>query len=210
MHVSNEFDESGERLALFAVAMDVTDQTRREQALEQARKNAIGMAAEAQKLANTDSLTGLANRRASIDWLGSLVRASDEEEDPLALLMFDIDHFKRINDCFGHQTGDEVLKRVASIARSQVRVEDMVGRIGGEEFVCVLSGLTVPEARALAERMCRAIAVHSADDGLPQATISIGLAVLRAGDTPEDLLARADAALYEAKEAGRNQVRRAA
>jgi len=210
IHVSNEFDEAGERTALFAVAMDVTAQVRREEALEQARKNAIRLAAESQKLANTDPLTGLANRRASLDWLGSLVRVSDEDEDPLALLMFDVDHFKRINDCFGHQTGDEVLKRVAEIARSQVRAEDMVGRIGGEEFVCILSGPTVPEARALAERLCRAIAAQSADDGLPRATISIGLALLRDGDTPEDLLARADAALYEAKDAGRNQVRRAA
>ncbi|HEY6815191.1 MAG TPA: diguanylate cyclase [Croceibacterium sp.] len=210
IHVSNEFDEAGERTALFAVAMDVTEQARREQALDQARKHAIGLAAEAQKLANTDPLTGIANRRATLDWLASLVRASDEDEDPLALLMFDIDHFKSINDCFGHQTGDEVLKRVAAIARAQVRTEDMVGRIGGEEFVCILSGLSVVDARSLAERLCRAIASESGTDILPRATISVGLALLRNGDTPEGLLARADAALYEAKDGGRNQVRRAA
>jgi len=210
IHVSNEFDETGERTAVFAVAMDVTEQVCRELALDEARKRAIGMAAEAQKLANTDPLTGLANRRATLDWLGSLASVSDEDQDTLALLMFDIDHFKRINDCFGHQTGDEVLKRVAAIARAQVRAEDLVGRIGGEEFVCILSGLTFSRARALAERLCRAIADESGDDRLPQATISIGLAQFRAGDTPEDLLARADAALYEAKDGGRNQVRRAA
>lgn len=210
VNVSNEFDEAGERTALFAVAMDVTEQVQRERALDEARKHAIGLAAEAQKLANTDALTGLANRRATLDWLASLVRVSDEDEDPLALLMFDIDHFKSINDCFGHQTGDEVLKRVAAIARAQVRAEDMVGRIGGEEFVCILSGVSQVEARALAERMCRSIATQSGNDLLPRATISVGLALLRNGDTPEGLLARADAALYEAKDGGRNQVRRAA
>ena len=207
IHVSNEFGVDGERTALFAVAMDVTDQVERERALDQARKRAIALAAEAQKLAKTDPLTDLANRRATIDWLQSLAGASDEDEDPLAVLMFDIDHFKRINDCFGHQTGDEVLKRVASIARAQVRAEDLVGRIGGEEFVCIMSGLSEVEARGLAERLCRAIADGTESGGLPKATISVGLAHFRNADTAADLLGRADAALYEAKEAGRNQVR---
>ena len=210
MVVINEFDEAGERVALFGVAMDVTEQVQRESALDQARARAIGLAAEAQKLAMTDPLTGLANRRATLDWLGSLVAASDEEEDPLAVLMFDVDHFKRINDCFGHQTGDEVLRRVADLARAQLRAEDVVGRIGGEEFVCIVSGLSELETRSLAERLCRAIATGSADGVLPQTTISVGLARLRNGDTPEELLARADAALYAAKDGGRNQVRLAA
>jgi diguanylate cyclase (GGDEF)-like protein/PAS domain S-box-containing protein len=210
MVVMNEFDESDERVALFGVAMDVTEQVLREQALDQARARAIGLAAEAQKLAMTDPLTGLANRRATLDWLANLVMASDEDEDPLAVLMFDVDHFKRINDCFGHQTGDEVLKRVATLARAQLRTEDLVGRIGGEEFICIVSGLSDLETRSLAERLCRAIATGSAADNLPQTTISIGLARFRNGDKAEDLLARADSALYEAKDGGRNQVRLAA
>jgi diguanylate cyclase (GGDEF)-like protein/PAS domain S-box-containing protein len=210
MVVTNEFGANGTRVALFGVAMDVTEQVRREEALDQARARAIGLAAEAQKLAMTDPLTGLANRRATLDWLASLVGVSDEGEDPLAVLMFDVDHFKRINDCFGHQTGDEVLKCVAELARAQLRAEDVVGRIGGEEFVCIVSGLSELETRSLAERLCRAIATGSAAGNLPQATISIGLARFRNGDTAEDLLARADAALYEAKDGGRNQVRQAA
>jgi diguanylate cyclase (GGDEF)-like protein/PAS domain S-box-containing protein len=210
IHVSNEFGEDGERAALFAVAMDVTEQVEREQALDHARKRAIGLAAEAQKLANTDPLTELANRRATLDWLQSLAGVSGEAEDPLAVLLFDIDHFKRINDCFGHQTGDEVLKRVASIAYAQIRTEDLVGRIGGEEFVCIVSGLSDDQARGLAERLCRAIADGTESGGLPKATISVGLAHFRNGDTAAELLARADVALYEAKEAGRNQVRLAA
>ncbi len=210
MVVANEFDDNGERVAVFGVAMDVTEQVRREEALDLARARAIGLAAEAQKLAMTDPLTGIANRRASLDWLGSLVGASDEDEDPLAVLMFDVDHFKQINDCFGHQTGDEVLKRVAGLARAQLRTEDLVGRIGGEEFICIVSGLSDLATRRLADRLCRAIATGSADGNLPKTTISIGLARFRNGDTPEGLLARADAALYEAKDGGRNQVRLAA
>ena len=210
MNVFNEFNPNGERIALFAVAMDVTEQVRREDALKQARHQAIEQAAEAQKLAKTDPLTGLANRRATIAWLESMMTCSLEIDEPLAVLMFDIDHFKRINDTYGHQTGDQVLCKIAEISRVHIRAEDLVGRIGGEEFVCLLSGAGGREARALAERLCRAIAQGTERAGGPQATISIGLALLRAGDTVETLLRRADAALYQAKENGRNQVRRAA
>lgn len=210
IHVTNEFDDNGERSALFAVAIDVTDQVQREEALHRARQRAIGLAAEAQKLANTDQLTGLANRRCTLDWLERLVRASAEVDEPLATLIFDIDHFKLVNDTRGHQTGDEVLRRVAALARRELRTEDLVGRIGGEEFACILPGVSAAEARSLAERLCRAIAEGSGSGGLPRATISVGMAVYRKGDTPERLLARADAALYEAKQAGRNQVKRAA
>lgn len=210
MNVFNEFDAGGRRVALFAVAMDVTEQVLREQALKRAREQAIEKAVEAQKLANTDQLTGLANRRATLVWLENLLGASGEIDEPLALLMFDIDHFKLVNDNHGHLAGDEVLRNVAAIARAQIRAEDLVGRIGGEEFVCILSGLTDEIARGLADRLCCAIAGKSGGDGVPPVTISVGLASYRPGDTTETLFARADAALYEAKQGGRNQVRRAA
>jgi diguanylate cyclase (GGDEF)-like protein len=210
MNVFNEFDADGTRVALFAVAMDVTEQVRREEALKHAREQAIEQAAEAQRLAKTDPLTGLANRRATLGWLESMMTCSLEIDEPLAVLMFDIDHFKRINDTFGHQVGDEVLFEVAEIARSQIRAEDLVGRIGGEEFVCILSGVGRREAGALAQRLCRAIERGTQRAQCPAATISVGLAHLRKGDTVETLMCRADAALYEAKENGRNQVRRAA
>jgi diguanylate cyclase (GGDEF)-like protein len=210
MNVFNEFDGAGKRVALFAVGMDVTEQVRREEALKRAREQAIEQAAEAQKLAKTDPLTGLANRRATFDWLESLLVPSLEIGEPLAVLMFDIDHFKRINDTYGHQTGDDVLRKVAEIARAHIRAEDLVGRIGGEEFVCLLSGSGGREARALAERLCRAIAEGTRAANGPEVTISIGLALLRKGDTVARLMNRADAELYEAKQGGRNQVRRAA
>jgi diguanylate cyclase (GGDEF)-like protein len=210
MNVFNEFDADGVRVALFAVAMDVTEQVRREEALREARERAIEQAAEAQRLAKTDPLTGLSNRRATFAWLQSMMISSIELEEPLAVLMFDIDHFKRINDTFGHGVGDEVLCKVSEIARREIKAEDLVGRIGGEEFVCILSGMSGNEARALAERLCSAIAAGTESALCPAVTISVGLAVLRADDSLETLMCRADAALYEAKENGRNQVRRAA
>jgi diguanylate cyclase (GGDEF)-like protein len=207
--INNEFD-NGERVALFAVAMDVTEQVRREQALEAARSRAVLLAAEAQKLAMTDSLTGLANRRCVLDWLDRLTRACAEEELSLALVMFDIDHFKSINDCFGHPTGDAVLQRVAQIARQQVRGDDVIGRIGGEEFLWLLPDIGTSGARQRAEQLRAAIEHGTARGELPQATVSLGLAQFRPGDSADRLLARADAALYQAKQGGRNKVSRAA
>jgi diguanylate cyclase (GGDEF)-like protein len=207
---TNEFDAEGQRTALFAVAMDVTEEVRRQGALELARERAVALAAEAQKLAMTDALTGLANRRCALDELNRLVRASKRTGRSLALVTFDIDHFKAINDCFGHPTGDAVLVRVAEIARQQVRGGDIVGRVGGEEFVWILPGVGPAGARELAERLRVAIQHGSAHGDLPKVTISIGLAQVRPDDTADKLLARADAALYVAKEGGRNKVHLAA
>ena len=157
-----------------------------------------------------DPLTKIYNRKSFDEGLLRATAEADEHKSPLCLMLVDIDHFKRFNDDYGHQTGDEVLCKIAEIARGQIRAEDLVGRVGGEEFVCILSGVGGREARALAERVCRAIAQGTERASCPKATISVGLALLRAGDSVETLLRRADAALYEAKENGRNQVRRAA
>lgn len=209
LNAFNEF-EDGRRVAIFAVAIEVTEERRREEALVAARLEAIERAAVAQRLANTDPLTGLANRRSTFDWLDRLLVGCSEAGEPLSVLMFDIDRFKRINDTLGHQIGDEVLCRVAELARRELRAEDLLGRIGGEEFICLLPGITAPVAAILAERLRRAVANGTGSDNLPVATISIGVAVYRSGDTAHDMIARADAALYGAKEAGRNQVREAA
>jgi diguanylate cyclase (GGDEF)-like protein len=209
LNAFNEFAE-GRRVAIFAVAMDVSEERRRERALVAARMEAIERAAVAQRLANTDSLTGLANRRSTFDWLDRLVAGCGEAGEPLSVLMFDIDRFKRINDSLGHQMGDEVLCRIAELARRELRAEDLLGRIGGEEFICLLPGITASVAAILAERLRRAVANGTGSDDMPQVTISIGVAAYRSGDTPHDMVARADMALYGAKEAGRNQVREAA
>jgi diguanylate cyclase (GGDEF)-like protein len=209
LNAFNEF-EDGRRVAIFAVAIEVTEERRRERALVAARMEAIEQAAVAQRLANTDPLTGLSNRRATFDWLERLLAGCGEAGEPLSVLMFDIDRFKRINDTFGHQIGDAVLCKVAELARAELRAEDLLGRIGGEEFICLLPGITAPVAAILAERLRRAVAHGTGHGAHPQATISIGVAAYRPGDTAHGMIARADMALYGAKEAGRNRVREAA
>jgi len=210
MVVSNEFDENGKRIAVFGVTLDVTEQVHRERALTVARQHALDLAAEARKLALTDALTGLPNRRCIFERLERLAQVSPEQGQPLAVVLFDLDHFKRVNDQFGHQMGDAVLKRVAELARRQVRDGDLIGRIGGEEFVWMVSGVDAAQARDLAERLRQTIERESGQGGLPRVTVSLGMALLRKGDTPEQLIARADEALYRAKESGRNCVQRAA
>ena len=210
MSVRNEFDEQDQRTAAFGVAMDVTGQIRREEALDLARGRAVRLAAEAQKMANTDALTDLPNRRCTLARLATMRDDAQHAGRPLAAIMFDIDHFKRVNDDFGHQAGDDVLVKVASIANAQRRSGDLVGRIGGEEFVWLAANVSPDEARRLAERLRGAIEKGTRNSRFPQVTVSIGLTMLQPGDSDQTLLARADAALYEAKQGGRNMVRRAA
>ena len=208
--VLNEFDDVGRRVAVFGVAMDVTEQIRREEALDLARGRAVRLAAEAQKLANTDALTSLPNRRCTFGRLDNMVDVAAKRGGALTAIIFDVDFFKRVNDHYGHQTGDEVLVCVAELARRQARGGDLVGRIGGEEFVWLLPGLADEAAAKLAERLRESVQNGTEAAALPAVTISIGIAHFRKGDTSESLLARADAALYDAKEGGRNCVMLAA
>lgn len=206
----NEFGSDDRRQAIFAVAMDVTEQVRREEALDLARGRAVQLAAEAQKIANTDALTGLPNRRCTFERLEAMLSNAVRKKIALAVVMFDIDHFKRINDTFGHQTGDEVIVGVSDIARKLTRQGDLVGRIGGEEFVWLLPHVPADVARQQAERLRQGVEDGTKSAPIPEVTISAGFAMFRPGDTAESLLARADEALYEAKEGGRNLVRRVA
>ncbi|MGX7895789.1 diguanylate cyclase [Tsuneonella sp. HG222] len=209
MNAFNEF--SGDRRsAIFAVAMDVTDQRIRERSLDRERADALRLATEAQRLANTDVLTGMANRRCALATLDKMLLQARREGTPLSLVMFDIDHFKQVNDRHGHGVGDEVLVRVARIAQAMVRADDLVGRLGGEEFVWLLPGIAEAGAARLAERLRQAIAGNTGRSGLPPVTVSVGLACRRSDESASDLLVRADKALYFAKDDGRNRVRKAA
>ncbi|WP_054530358.1 sensor domain-containing diguanylate cyclase [Erythrobacter sp. SG61-1L] len=210
MYATNQFTDDGELACMFGVVMDVTEHYQRQEALDKERTRAMRLAAEAQYLAHTDPLTGLANRRRTITQLQKCIRRSEQDGRPTALILFDIDHFKRVNDTSGHQTGDDVLVRIADIARAQARASDLIGRMGGEEFVWLLPGAGLDEAQAAAERLRHAIEQESAEGGLPRVTASIGYALWREGDDANSLLARVDAALYEAKDAGRNKVQQAA
>ena len=164
------------------------------------------------ELAVTDQLTGLHNRRYMESQLDALVRrAVVGGGDPVALLVIDIDHFKLVNDSFGHGVGDEVLREFAVRLASNVRAIDLAVRFGGEEFVVVMPDTELAYAHRIAERIRRQVAGSPfrvmAGEELLTVTISIGVAAsLGEGDTPETLIRRADEAMYEAKDRGRNRV----
>ena len=155
--------------------------------------------------ATTDALTGLANRAAIVERLNTMLATGKIGTG--SVLLLDIDHFKRVNDALGHAAGDEVLRRVSKIISASVREIDVAGRIGGEEFLVVMVGATRDIALTVGERLRLAVSLSGLrhNDGDP-ITVSIGAASASAGDTADTLLARADLALYEAKNAGRNRL----
>lgn len=193
-----------------AVIRDITDEVKRERELEVSCARAEDEADRVRELAETDALTGLANRRRVMAELDHQVIDMRETGRSLMLVMFDIDHFKKVNDTYGHAQGDAVLKRVARIARLQAREGDLVGRIGGEEFVWIIPDATGAGIVSMSERLRAAIARGSGTTNTPPITISAGYTELRPEDTSLSLFDRADKALYEAKDQGRNQVRMAA
>ncbi len=193
-----------------AVIRDNTDQVQRERELATKHAEAINEARQARELAETDPLTGLANRRRVMRELDRIVMNARVTQMPLVLVMFDIDHFKRVNDLHGHPSGDKVLRRVARLADGQSRRGDLVGRVGGEEFVWIIPGASDGMARVMIERLRQIIASDSSVAPVPNVTVSLGYACIQAGDTALSLFARADGALYDAKDAGRNRVRMAA
>lgn len=159
---------------------------------------------EVARMADTDSLTGLANRRSLTKSLAREVARSERTGEPLSLAVLDIDHFKRINDTFGHLAGDEVLRTVAQAMAAHVRDVDIVARYGGEEFAVVLPNCSSEGALTVVERVRAAIA--SSTD-LTKVTASAGVAtVAGSGSDGEALMAAADEALYEAKRSGRDKV----
>lgn len=154
----------------------------------------------------TDPLTGLANRRALDDFASRVVAMHALTRKPSCLLMIDLDHFKAVNDAHGHQAGDERLKSVAaSLSRVFMRRCDFVCRFGGDEFVVILHETDIEAARTLAERLLDSVLAHPISDDAPPIGISIGIAELSIEDSVEGWIARADEALYAAKNGGRGQ-----
>ncbi|CAN5164669.1 hypothetical protein BH11PSE9_BH11PSE9_15600 [soil metagenome] len=158
-----------------------------------------------------DHLTGLANRRALYDAAELELQRWRRAPRPLSLVMFDADHFKRINDVHGHATGDAVLRHLAAGMSATFRAIDVVARLGGEEFVVLLPGTSVEGAEAVAQRLCESLAAHAVEvGGVPiHCTVSAGVATMEEGVADVDeLIQRADAAMYAAKANGRNRVER--
>jgi diguanylate cyclase (GGDEF)-like protein len=157
------------------------------------------------RLAATDPLTGIANRRQYNNYLHKWVADSQRHQEPLSLLMMDIDHFKKINDDHGHDTGDKILAEFAKLADSLIRDADLLARWGGEEFAALLPHTDSDAAHRLGERIRTAVESHDFPE-IHQVTVSIGIATLEPDEDGESLTERADKSLYQAKKMGRNQV----
>lgn len=168
--------------------------------------------ADLERLANTDELTSIYNRRQFLQRAQEEIARGQRWHRPLSLAMLDLDYFKRINDRYGHGFGDDVLRRFASCIQFNVRMEDVCGRLGGEEFAILLPDTDRYNASLIMERLRKAVADITLDSPLGgeavHFTVSIGISELYPGEeTPTPLIARADAALYLAKQEGRNCVR---
>lgn len=188
--ISPVCDERGQVTHYVSVSKDISERVSKEQALLDA--------------ATRDPLTGLHNRRSGEKILAEAQADARKHGRPLSLLVCDIDHFKRVNDRFGHPAGDRVLRDVACMLRLAVRSRDAVIRWGGEEFVIVLDSCTEARAAELAERIRGRVEAHR-DAEVGALTLSMGLATLLGGETVQQLVGRADAALYDAKRGGRNR-----
>ena len=159
------------------------------------------------ELSNTDDLTKVANRRYIMEVMEFEVGRSHRYKTPLCAALLDIDHFKSINDTYGHHVGDDVLKHVAKLYQEGMRKMDMVGRYGGEEFVLVLPHTHISAAKQVLERLRKTTEAQVFENMLDrQVTVSIGLAELSDSEAMDDFLKRADDVLYEAKRSGRNRI----
>lgn len=156
-------------------------------------------------LATTDTLTGASNRGEFSRRFAEEIERAHRHRTPLGLVMFDLDHFKHINDSHGHDVGDAVLRGVMEVVRWNVRVGDVIGRWGGEEFMLLLPGLDLRDARGVAERLRAGIAAHRFEP-VERVTASFGVVVLEHAEGFDALVKRVDVALYRAKSAGRNRV----
>lgn len=165
----------------------------------------IAVKYELEKLMLTDPLTNVGNRRYLTQFLDAEVLRAERYARPLTVAFFDLDHFKSVNDKYGHKVGDLVLVRVAAYLNGAMRQSDSVGRFGGEEFVMLLTETTVEDGLVLVERMREAIGQLKFPEIQEAITISAGLAQRQAGEGAEALLQRSDRALYQAKTQGRNR-----
>jgi two-component system cell cycle response regulator len=162
-----------------------------------------------ERLATFDSLTGLYNRRAVLGRLGELINFANRYKEDFSLSMLDIDHFKMVNDSYGHLTGDEVLARIATLIHRNVRDTDIVGRYGGEEFIIILPKTNLSSSWVVAERLRSIIEKAEMKDSAGNVftiTVSQGLAGWERDEDAASLISRADEALYKAKGKGRNRV----
>jgi len=209
-------DPAGNPAGVISIALDITERTQAEEALHaaniglQTRLEQIqALQARLEELAVRDSLTGLYNRRYLDETLEREVARARREGHPLSLLMIDVDHFKQLNDNYGHRAGDKVLRMLSELLLADTRTEDVACRYGGEEFLVLLPGMPADKARQRAETWRRDIenAAVVFEGHALKITASFGIACYpEHGQDPDQLTGAADAALYEAKHRGRNRV----
>ncbi len=156
-------------------------------------------------LATTDSLTGIYNRMKFDTLLEEQIKIAKRYNEPLSVIFFDIDHFKKINDTYGHKIGDKVLIKLAKLIKSSIRSCDVFARWGGEEFIIYLPKTPLKESIEIAEKLKVIVSKHPFGE-VEKITCSFGVSTLEEGDTQDSLLLRVDKALYNAKENGRNRV----
>ena len=162
--------------------------------------------AQAEQLARTDMLTGLNNRRAFTEQAGAMLSQMRRLGTPVSAIMLDIDHFKKINDTYGHPTGDAALQHLARLVRDSLRESDVCGRMGGEEFAILLPGSGLNDARGVAEKLRERLAASTVSFNAQSIAMTASVGVSCGSLDMQELLRVADAALYRAKEGGRNKV----
>lgn len=206
MLIRQEFEQAQARAE--HAMQDARRERERADLAEQEQQRLRREAAELGRMAHEDALTGLNNRRHAEFALPLLLERARQERKPIALGMLDVDHFKQVNDAFGHGVGDQALQKVAQVLRRQLRSADLLARVGGEEFMLVFVGVDPARAQDICERLRGAIANHGWGElaqGL-RVTVSIGLCAGEPPDKASALVDAADRALYAAKDAGRNRI----
>ncbi|MCX7786769.1 MAG: GGDEF domain-containing protein [Spirochaetes bacterium] len=193
------------RTTKYSIAVDITELKETQNRLAEAHAQLALKNKMLEKLSITDSLTGLYNRLKIDEVLEITLYAAKRYGRTFSLLLIDIDHFKNVNDRFGHLVGDKVLKQMTEVFRSQIRKTDHLGRWGGEEFLIVAEDTDLQAAGQLAEKLRKAVESAFFPE-VGTVTISLGVATWRDSDDRITIVQRADNALYKAKESGRNQI----
>lgn len=190
-------------MVLACCSVDITEQMEREQRLQEVQDQLEEANRKLSSLSLTDALTGLWNRRAFDARLETSLVESQLRHQSLALVMLDVDNFKALNDTFGHPYGDQTLKNIANVIQRAKRAEDLACRVGGEEFAILMPNSNAEGARSLCDRLLKAMNSFAWEND--PVTFSMGIALAHSGSTADEIVDRADAALYRAKREGKNR-----
>jgi diguanylate cyclase (GGDEF)-like protein len=203
-------DEYGKPTSILGQDRDITERKLLEKALEAVNIELKKALEREQQLARTDPLTGVNNRRSLFELAEREIEFAERYQHPFSIIMFDIDHFKKVNDTYGHDMGDRVLRLVAETASAELRASDVIGRFGGEEFMILLPMTNLNQAYLLAERIRTSMLslLTLSDKGNISITLSLGVVEIdheKKLETMDELFSHADMAMYKAKSAGRNR-----